>query len=84
MLAGFECIAFADGVGRRPLPKQANPRENPQPLKTKGAAPANPREGEPKKRQTQEKSLTPRGELQENAGTLKKNSGDSFGGKSGC
>lgn len=39
MLAGFECVAFADGVGGRPLQKQANPRENPHPVKTNGAAP---------------------------------------------
>jgi len=45
MLAAFACVAFADGVGRRPLQKQAKPRENPHPLKSKGAAPANPRKG---------------------------------------
>lgn len=45
MLAAFACVAFADGVGRRPLQKQAKPRENPHPRKSKGAAPANPREG---------------------------------------
>jgi hypothetical protein len=67
MLAAFACVAFADGVGRRPPQKQANPRENPHPLKSKGAAPANPREG----------GATGK------AGTLKKNAGDSFGGKSG-
>ena len=55
MLAAFACVAFADGVGRRPLQKQANPRENPHPLKSKGAAPASPREGYRKGWHTEEK-----------------------------
>jgi hypothetical protein len=47
----MECVALAGGVARPPLEKQRQTQEKTRTLKkTKGAAPANPREGKPNRK----------------------------------
>src|SRR5262249_9617879 len=54
-----ECVALADGIARRPLEKQRQTQGKTR-TKTKGAAPANPREGKTKRKASTRKGRATR------------------------
>ena len=54
-----ECVALADGIARRPLEKQRQTQGKTR-TKTKGAAPANPREGKMKRKASTRKGRATR------------------------